>query len=385
MTTRTVIHVGAAPPAFVASALFLDGQTAGLRPVQLRIDETARTLVIAAPGLAPILWPLADIRTVPDQADPDRSVLARAGDPVARMIVEDGETARLLRARCPDLGKRPKPRGLRRLLGWAVAAVASVALIAVVLVPLLANQLAEYLPPEGEAALGDATLAQIRGALDETGFNPLPVCEAPGGRAALDAMTARVAGDVALPYPLKVIVLDHPLVNAFALPGGHVVLFRGLIDKAGGPDEVAAVLAHEIGHVAARDPTRIALRTAGSIGVLGLLFGDFAGGAVVLFLTERMIQASYTREAEAAADDFAIALMADADVAPGALARFFERLAEDGGETPDIVTHFMSHPDLGDRIAKAAAVPAPAAPRPSLNAAQWRALQSICTRAPATP
>ena len=45
-------------------------------------------------------------------------------------------------------------------------------------------------------------------------------------------------------------------------------------------DDVAAVLAHEIGHVAARDPTRIALQTAGSAGLLGLVLGDFAGGTI---------------------------------------------------------------------------------------------------------
>src|SRR5690606_28543340 len=128
----------------------------------LCIDEAAGALSILAPASEPVVWPLADVRTVPDQADPDRIVLALAGDPVARMIVEDGETARLLRARCPNLRKRPKPRGLRRLAGWAVAAVLSVLLIVVGLVPLLANRLAEYLPAAGEAALGDATLAHIR-------------------------------------------------------------------------------------------------------------------------------------------------------------------------------------------------------------------------------
>jgi len=373
-----VIHVGAAPQPFSGSALYLDGQTAGLRPATLRVDETVGALVILTAGLAPVVWPLTEIRSLPDQADPDLMVLTRLGDPVARMIVEDAETMRLLRARCRDLRRRSRPRGLGRLALWAVAAVASVALIVMVLVPLLANRLADHLPPEGEAALGDASLQQIRVALDRTGIDPLPVCENPQGLAALDALVARLVANVALPSALQVTVLDHPMVNAFALPGGRVVLFRGLIAAAGGGDEVAAVLAHEIGHVAARDPTRIALRTAGSIGVLGLLLGDFAGGTVVLFLTERMIQASYTREAESAADDFALALLDAAGTAPGALARFFERLAEQGGTPPDILRHFLSHPTLGDRIAKADATAAPGATNPALAPAQWAALQGIC-------
>jgi len=64
---------------------------------------------------------------------------------------------------------------------------------------------------------------------------------------------------------------------------GYVVFFRGLIDTTECPEELATVFAHEIGHVEARDPTRIALRSAGSIDVLGLLFGG-RGGALVLLL-----------------------------------------------------------------------------------------------------
>jgi beta-barrel assembly-enhancing protease len=70
--------------------------------------------------------------------------------------------------------------------------VASVALIIFVLVPTMANQLAAILPPEGEKALGDATLDQIRSALAQTGLDGLPTCDAAAGRAALDRLTARI-------------------------------------------------------------------------------------------------------------------------------------------------------------------------------------------------
>ncbi|WP_226782205.1 M48 family metallopeptidase [Oceaniglobus trochenteri] len=378
----TVIHIGAAPAPFAGTALYLDGQTAGLRPAQLRIDEGAGVLVIRATGMTPPRWPLADVRAIPDQADPRRMVLAVTDDPVARLLVEDDETLRLLRARCPNLHRRPKPRGLWRLFLWALAALGAVALIVFLLVPLLANRLAEFLPPEGERALGEATLDQVRHAMDTTGIAPLPLCETGAGQAALAAMTDRLLARADLPYPLQVQVLDHPLINAFALPGGQVVLFRGLIEAAEHPDEIAGVLAHEIGHVAHRDPTRIALRSAGSVGVLGLLFGDFAGGAAVLFLTERLISATYTREAEAGADDYALSLLAEASIDPGALGVFFERLRRDNGETPGVLAHFMDHPATLDRIEKAANAPRPDALRPALDAAQWQALRGICGASP---
>ncbi len=381
---RPVIAVGTADPVWQGRGLWLDGVNPVARPVTLSFRDGATDaaptgdLLIYAPGDDPVHWPFAEVRALPGQASPEGAVLglASADDP-ARLIVGDADLA-LIATRARRLNRAPTVRGRWKLAALGLAAAASVALMIGVLVPTLADALADYLPPEGEAALGEATLGQIRAALDETGLGlPLRVCDNPAGRAALDALTARLTLAADLPAPLTVTVLDHPMVNAFALPGGNVVLFRGLIDAAVAPEEVAAVLAHEIGHVAARDPTRIALRSAGSIGVLGLMFGDFAGGALVLLLTEQIIRADYTQEAEAAADAYGAALLTSADMAPSALADFFARMAE-GGEPPAILAHFLSHPALEDRIGTARALPGPAAPTPALDAVDWAALQAIC-------
>ncbi|RVT82318.1 M48 family metallopeptidase [Rhodobacteraceae bacterium CCMM004] len=374
----TVIHVGPRPARFVARAELLDGRHAALTPAAIAIDEAARALRIEAPGQAPWLWPLTEVRSIPDQADRSRMVLAWTGDPVARLLVDDAEAQFILRARCPDLHRRPRPKGLGRLGLWAVAAVGAVALIVMILVPALANRLADYLPPEGERALGDTTLGQIRAALDTTGAGALPVCEGPEGVAALDALAQRLTAPDPLPAPLTVTVLDFEGINALALPGGHVVFFRGLIDAAESPDEVAGVFAHELGHVAARDPTRIALRSAGSVGVLGLLFGDFAGGAVVLFLTERLIQARYSQEVEAAADAFAVDRLRAAGIDPGGLADFFQRLAEEHGDDRGILAHFAHHPELMARISAVRAQPFEGTATPALAPDQWAALRAIC-------
>jgi predicted Zn-dependent protease len=153
-----------------------------------------------------------------------------------------------------------------------------------------------------------------------------------------------------------------------------------LIDAAEAPDEVAAVLAHEIGHVANRDPTRGALRSAGSIGVLGLLFGDFAGGTAVLFLANRLIDATYSQSAEAGADEFAYNVLANSGIPPSSLATIFERLRKKYGDSEGIVAHFAAHPSLGNRIeaAKAADANISADIRPSLEIEDWKALQGIC-------
>lgn len=352
------------------NATLLDGQSAQPQTVTVQLD-TARG-VLAGPGLD---WPLDEIREIPDQGGQDILVIRLAGDPVTRLILPD----RLLARHFPHRHRAAPAAGRGRLLGWAVAALASVALIVFVLVPLMADQLAEYIPPEGERALGEVTLTQIREALAESDLPPTAFCTAPDGLAALRKMETRLTRDLSLRSPLSVHVLDHDMVNAFALPGGYVVFFRGLIDAAEQPEEVAAVFAHELGHVVSRDPTRNALRSAGSIGVLGLLFGDFAGGAMVLFLTERLIDAQYSQAAESAADAFATRTLLDAGLPPSALADMFERFRALGGDVDGILAHFLSHPQLGNRIEAArAATPPEFKALPVLTPDEWAALKTIC-------
>ncbi len=364
-------HSGAMPPPLETSGDFYDGETATARPVTLRIDTDRR--VLTGDGID---WPVDDIREVMDQAGGDLIVLRLKGDPVARLILRHGD----IRPRLPNRTRSAPLVRRGRLVGWALAAVASVALILFVLVPLMADQLAEYIPPSGEKALGEVTLTQIREALDDTDLNPVTFCTAPNGEQALRKIQARLIAHVPTPVDLSVHVLDHEMVNAFALPGGQIVFFRGLIDEADTPEELAAVFAHEIGHVVSRDPTRHALRSAGSIGVLGLIFGDFAGGAVVLLLAEQLIEAQYSQGAEAAADVFAHDLMIRAGLSPAALAVMFERFRALGGDADGFIGHFLSHPGLGNRIDAARnAVPAGFQSRPLLTADEWRALQDICS------
>lgn len=366
------------------AGLYADGVTAALKPATLALG--GESLHLELPDGEAVIWPYDLIRLLPDQADRSGLVLANADDPVARLMVADESFGRELRARCPNLGRRPPVSDPRRLVTWAVGAVASVALIIFVLVPLMADQLAEFLPPEGERALGDVTFDQIRSALSQNELVPIGICEEPAGLAALAAMRARLDPAADLPYPIRVHVLDHELINAFALPGGRIVLFRGLIEAAETAEEVGAVLAHEIGHVVGRDPTRDALRSAGSIGVLGLLLGDFAGGTVVLFLANQLINASYSQGAEIAADAYAHDLMRETGLSPAALGTMFERLRDKYGDAEGIVAHFASHPQMAARIAasQAAAEGVETGP-PLLTEAEWRALRGICGGDPLPP
>ncbi len=356
-----------------ARAHYFDGDAPVAKPVQPQISGDALELKLED-GSA-IRWPLSEIRQVSDSAAKTNPMLKWVNDPLARLVLKDPKFLRDM----PNLRRRSPPKGRGRLVAWAIAAVAAVAIQIGVLIPLLADNLAALIPAEGERVLGEATLGHIREALDETGLNPLEVCEAPEGSAALARLVENLSGKRDFRQDVSVSVLNHEMVNAFALPGGFVVIFRGLIDAADEPDEVAAVLAHEIGHVISRDPTRHALRSAGSIGVLGLLFGDFAGGAAVLFLTERLISAQYSQGAESGADEFAYGVLSEAGVNPGALGDMFENMRDKHGDSDGVTAHFLSHPTLSQRITAAHAVVDPDAEYvPSMTDEDWQALRSIC-------
>lgn len=377
----------AAPGTFTAFADFLGGERARVERVEIVLAPDRVTIL--RPGGDPLDWRAGDLRELPDQADRRTLVLTHAGDALMRLIVADPEIVTRLRTNAPALHRRPPIEHKRRIFGWGLGALASVALIIFVLVPVMADQLAAYLPPSGEKALGDATYERIRAALGDD-LLPVEVCEAPDGLAALAAMEARLNPGPDLPYAVDITVLDHDLVNAFAMPGGRVVIFRGLLEEAANPDEVAAVLAHELGHVVNRDPTRDALRLAGSIGVLGLIFGDFAGGTVVLMLANQLINAKYSQSAEIGADDYAHSLLTEAGLPPAALGTFFERLRDEHGDAEGLASHFSTHPQMSARIeaalaAQSAVARAGRTGTPALDPDQWRALRAICGPAGAAP
>lgn len=353
-----------------------DGESARPREVVVKFGRASLTLSTLED--VPVAhWALASLRRIDDPGD--ATVLRLTPDPEGdeRLVLRDAAMAEAIRAVCPDLD-RAGPVEVRvwaRIAAWGVGAVASVLLLAFVIVPALAERLAPMVPPARAAQLGDAVLEQMRPLMGRGG-----VCEAPAGRAALARMNARLLTHAGIAGQVRVEVWNGGMVNAFAAPGGRVVILRGLIDAAETPEEVAAVLAHELGHVAARDPLREALRRAGTAGLFGLFVGDVMGGAVVVATAEAALAASYSREAETAADAFAHRLLAEAGLPGGALATFFDRVRAGSGDVEGLMRHFASHPDLSGRAeaARAADAIGEGPFEPVLDDAGWIALQQIC-------
>jgi len=360
-----------------------DGEIARGRKVSIRLDEAGGALALLDDGTDVARWAFADIRRVGDQAGRDNVVLRLSDHDEARLVVTDPDLLGQLVRLCPDLSKKQrKPGQMRRALKWAGAAVLAVAAIVLVIIPGLADRLAVFIPAEREVALGQHTVNNLRWGLSKSTNRDVQFCGNERGYDALIKLARNLETDDELPYPIRLQVINHPMPNAFAVPGGHVVVFDGLLRRSKSAEEVAAVIAHEFGHVVARDPTRLALRSASSAGIIGLLIGDFTGGAAVLLLTEQVISASYTRSAEEAADAFAHDTLLSAGVSLEPMAQLFDRMALNGPVAEGgLESHLMSHPDLRKRAeaARAANTLSGQDGKTLLTPGEWQDLRQICS------
>ncbi|MGB7890087.1 MAG: M48 family metallopeptidase [Xanthobacteraceae bacterium] len=192
-------------------------------------------------------------------------------------------------------------------------------------------------------------------------------------------MVGRLEAAAALPLQLRVDVVRRPEPNAVALPGGRIYVNQGLIDQAQTPDELAGAIAHEMGHVAARDGTRVVLQTAGLSFLFGMMLGDFVGGGAVVIAARTVLKSSYSRRVGGAADAYCGALMQKAGGDPHALGAILARIVVDKDHGVAIP---RDHPETKDRIAAINAVAGTGPTAPLLDVAEWSALKQICAPLP---
>ncbi|MDP9132837.1 MAG: M48 family metallopeptidase, partial [Nitrospirota bacterium] len=146
------------------------------------------------------------------------------------------------------------------------------------------------------------------------------------------------------PYKFQVSVVQSPVVNAFALPGGYVVVFTGLLKKAESGEEVAGVLSHELNHVLQRHGLERMVKTLGLAAVISIVVGDQQGLiGLAKELGMNLATLKFGREQETEADVTGIHLLSDARIAPEGMIGFFERLSEkDKAHVELFSTHPMS-------------------------------------------
>jgi predicted Zn-dependent protease len=146
-------------------------------------------------------------------------------------------------------------------------------------------------------------------------------------------------------------VIDDTLVNAFAIPGGHVFVYTGLLKRAENGAEVAGVLAHEIGHITKYHGKKM-LASQGVVNFVNtILFGDSASvTSTVTYLLENMAFLKYSRTNEYQADSCSVAYTTRAGINPRGMYSFLQKLGENASAFEKYSEPFSTHPDIQKRL-----------------------------------
>jgi Zn-dependent protease with chaperone function len=331
----------------VLDGLLFDGRTAAATPVRVAVADGL--LRVGTPeGALLVEVPVAGLAISEPFASAPRQVTLAGG---AVVEVTDGAALTAL------LAAAGRPAGLvdRLQQRWPAAAASLVAAAALLVaaylhgLPATVRAVAALLPAGAERRLGDGALEVLDGRL----FRPSAL-----GAEARQAAEARVAGAArlgapGLDYRLEFRAAAHgPGVNAFALPGGTVVVLDELVRRTGGDDRLVAVVGHELAHVAGHHSTQALLRAAGVGAAASMLWGDFSGQAASIPAVLAMLDAS--RDAERAADEGAVRFLK----AAGRTARpMFDALcllaaASREASHLDVPDLLSTHPDLAERLAR---------------------------------
>jgi predicted Zn-dependent protease len=347
-----------------SEAVFFDGQSSRKRAVTLRLGEA---LEIREAGQIIARWDYADIRRA-DGGGRVRLRLAEANS-LARLEVSDAAFAQEIIARCGQVDAAEGQGHVKRVVFWSLAATCSIILVVAFVIPALSGWLAPLVPAPMERRLGQAVDNQVRVIFGGK------FCKSPDGTAAFAKLVEklRVAGN--FDTPLEVQILDSKISNAMALPGGKIYLLRGMIDDARDADEIAGVLAHELGHVRNRDGLRRLIQMGSTSFLIGLLFGDVTGSGAVLLAARSLFDASYSRDNETDADTFSIEVMQKLGRPPSAMGELLVRITKKHESGPTI---FSTHPLSEDRLARMRREKRGFTGPELLTAQEWQALKDAC-------
>ena len=351
---------------------YTDGKTASSEDVHVRL--TARGVEInrrAAPE--PLIWPYGALHVAePLSAHAIDALLTYDFMAGATLFVPEGTFARRLALEAPHL--TAKAQRWRHATPWIWAACAVLFISSLVWLADLqpSRAIARMLPDSAREILGRKTVESLSGGRR--------TCEATPGVAALNDMVKRLSAASGSDRAFKVVVVDWSLLNAFAAPGEQIVLTHGMISKADSPDEIAGVLAHEMGHGIEMHPESGLVRAIGMTAAIDLMLGG-SGGTLANF-GALLAQLSYGRDAEREADTHAVRILRDAKISSKGLARFFKRMQEMENEIPigkaiTEINILRTHPLTEERRLSVEREPDYPA-TPAISAENWRALKDIC-------
>ena len=362
----------------VWQADYLDGRTPVRRPAQVLIGRTGLDITLTDGG-GSLRWPLAEVRQTQGFHAGEEVRLEHGGGLSETLLVRDLAFLTALRATAPEAAAAfHDPRRRRHRVSLTVLAGLAAVGVAIALyvwaIPALASVAATRVPVAWEVTLGDAVMSEIA--------PPARRCVDPERQARLDVITATLLATVPnTRYPVRVTVVNRPVVNALATPGGAIVVFRGLLERTDSPEELAGVLAHEIQHVLHRHTTKAILRHASAGVLVAALVGDVSSVVAFGIQGARTLgDLRYGREAELEADRDGMRMLHAAAVDPTGMVSFFEKLQREEGGRRSAARYLSTHPAAADRVQALKALAAAGArpSKPLLAGVDWADVKKMC-------
>lgn len=209
------------------------------------------------------------------------------------------------------------------------------------LVPFVVDQAARKVPPDIEQKVGDSWYQALTAE-----YKP-DTAKTRWVQAFYDSLGYAGA------YPIRITVVQEPVVNAFALPGGRIVVFDGILRIMDRPEQLAALLGHEASHVELRHSTRAVFRELANSLFFSLFLGDYGDiSTIIVQQGDQLAGLSYSRSLELEADARGFQLMQQSRVPTSGMRDLFQKMkdSEAGSGASDAPNFLSTHPSLEERV-----------------------------------
>ncbi len=287
----------------------------------------------------------------------------------ATITIQSLDAWRTIQADKFDKNRKPLLSVSSWIIVALIGAVAVVIIFFTVGADSLSGVIARLIPVETEAEFGKAFFQQT-------------ISQAPLNK---DSATVAVLKKCATiietfsegrTYKFHIVIVEDSIKNAFALPGGYIVVYRGILEIMNNQDEFFGLLGHESAHVYLQHGFKRIIRSSLVALTFAMLFGD-AGGltAILLDNSRALLNLAYDRSEETAADTFAFNALARAGVSTIGIVSLFEKLdrAHSGAKLPAFLS---THPETKERIQELKKKSPKQSSKEFLSEEEWRILKA---------
>ena len=356
---------------------YLDGQTAARQRVSIRLMRLG--LHVTTERGATLWWPYEEIRQTQGFYSGEQVRLERGGEFSEALLVSDISFLTQLHQIAPELATRfhePAHRRRRARL-VLIAALASMGVLAVLYlwgIPALAAFVASRVPVSWEERLGRSIVTHL--------VPPAMRCTDKTRTRVIDEIiTVLTASLPTSPFTIRVIVVNDSTINAFAVPGGYIVLYRGLLEKTQTAEELAGVLAHELQHIFKHHVTQALIQHVSTGLLLAAITGDTSKATAYGLESARLLGIlRYSRQSEEEADAAGMRMLLESGIDPKGMIAFYELLTKSTSETSSILKYLSTHPSTGDRIKNLKSLVEQSQPKSVklLKGYDWSNIKKIC-------